>query len=227
MNTAIIAAAGRGLRVGSDKPKQFLQIHGKPIIIHTLKRFDLCPAIDEIVLVLPAEDTERFRQNADPSSIKKITKIVAGGETRAESVRNGLNAVSEQTDIVAVHDGARPLISLIEISRTIDAAKKTGAACLVAPVTDTIKEVADGNIVRTVDRSRLRRALTPQAFRIDILKKAFENADLSESITDECYLVEKLGFPIACVEGSPLNIKVTHPEDLILAELFLQNKTKS
>lgn len=221
MNVAIIVAAGSGSRIGSDKPKQFLEIHGKPIIVHTLERFASCDAVDEIVLVLPADRIESFAATAGRFSIKKITKIVAGGMTRAESVRNGLNAVSEQTKIVAVHDGARPLISVIEISRTIDAAKKTGAACLVAPVTDTIKQVEDEKIVATVDRSRLRRALTPQAFRVDILKKAFEKADLSESVTDECYLVEKLGFKIACVNGSPLNIKVTHPEDLVLAEVFL------
>jgi len=221
MNVAIIVAAGSGSRIGSDKPKQFLEIHGKPIIIHTLERFASCDAVDGIVLVLPSDDVESFWETANRFSIKKITKIVAGGNTRAESVRNGLIAVSEQTEIVAVHDGARPLISLIEITRTIASAEKNGAACLVASVTDTIKEIADEKIVRTVDRSRLRRALTPQAFRLDILKKAFENADLSEAITDECYLVEKLGFQIACVKGSPLNIKVTNPEDLILAELFL------
>jgi len=221
MNVAIIVAAGSGSRIGSDKPKQFLEIHGKPIIIHTLERFASCDTVDEIVLVLPADEIESFAKSADRFSIKKINRIVAGGKTRAESVRNGLDAVSDLTQIVAVHDGARPLVGVIEISRTIDAAALSGAACLVAPVTDTIKEVADEKIVGTVDRSRLRRALTPQAFRTDILKKAFENADLSESITDECYLVEKLGVQIACVEGSPLNIKVTHPQDLTLAELFL------
>jgi len=221
MNTAIIVAAGSGSRIGSNKPKQFLEIHGKPIIIHTLERFASCKAVDEIVLVLPVDWISGFAETANRFSIQKIDKIVAGGKTRVESVLNGLDVVGDQTQVVAVHDGARPLVTIDEISRTIDAAENSGAACLVAPMTDTIKEVADDNIVRTVDRNRLRRALTPQVFRLDILRKAFENADLSESITDECYLVEKLGVQVACVNGSPLNIKVTNPEDLILAELFL------
>jgi len=221
MNTAIIVAAGSGSRIGSNKPKQFLEIHGKPIIIHTLERFASCKAVDEIVLVLPVDWISGFAETANRFSIQKIDKIVAGGKTRVESVLNGLDVVGDQTQVVAVHDGARPLVTIDEISRTIDAAENSGAACLVAPMTDTIKEVADDNIVRTVDRNRLRRALTPQVFRLDILRKAFENADLSESITDECYIVEKLGVQVACVNGSPLNIKVTNPEDLILAELFL------
>jgi 2-C-methyl-D-erythritol 4-phosphate cytidylyltransferase len=224
MNTAIIVGAGSGTRIGSDKPKQFLEIHGKPIITHTLERFASCDAVDEIILVLPEADIEIFKQTADFFSINKISQVVAGGRTRAESVWNGLNFVSESIEIVAVHDGARPLVSADEISRTIGAAIKNGAACLVAPVTDTIKEVTDEEIIGTIDRSQLRRALTPQAFRAEILKKAFENTDLSESITDECYLVEKLGLKITCVEGSPRNIKVTHAEDLILAELFLKNE---
>ena len=222
MNVAIIVAAGNGSRIGSDKPKQFLEIHGKPVIIHTLERFEACDAVNEIVLVLPADQVVGFAETANQFSIKKLSKIVSGGSTRAESAYNGFKAVNDTAQIVAVHDGARPLVTAIEISRTIMAAEKTGAACLVAPVTDTIKEVADERIIGTVDRSRLRRALTPQAFRIDILKEAFENADLSESITDECYLIEKLGLQITCIKGSPLNIKVTHPEDLILAELFLR-----
>lgn len=222
MNVAIIVAAGSGSRIGSDKPKQFLEIHGKPVIIHTLERFEACDAVNEIVLVLPADQVVGFAETANQFSIKKLSKIVSGGSTRAESAYNGFKAVNDTAQIVAVHDGARPLVTAIEISRTIMAAEKTGAACLVAPVTDTIKEVADERIIGTVDRSRLRRALTPQAFRIDILKEAFENADLSESITDECYLIEKLGLQITCIKGSPLNIKVTHPEDLILAELFLR-----
>lgn len=218
MNTAIIVAAGSGSRIGSDKPKQFLEIHGKPVIIHTLDRFVSCHAIDEIVLVLPEGDIEAFRQVINE---KEISKIIAGGRTRAESVKNGLDVVSEFTKIVAVHDGARPLVTVDEISRTIASAAESGAACLVAPVTDTIKEVVDEKIIRTVDRTRLRRALTPQAFRLDILKEAFKNADLSESITDECYLIEKLGIDITCVDGSPRNIKITHPDDLLLVELFL------
>ena len=155
---------------------------------------------------------------------------VSGGETRAASVWNGLQAIkSDKAEIVAVHDGARPLVTAEEISRTIEKAGETGAACLVAPVTDTIKEIADGEILRTVDRAKLRRALTPQCFRLGILRRAFELAR-NESIefTDECMIVERLGVAVSIVEGSPRNIKITLPEDLILAEALLkQSKVQS
>lgn len=223
MNSAVIVAAGTGSRLRAEKPKQFLEVAGKPLVIHTLKRFENCAAIDEIVLVLPVEEIEPFQKNIEKYNLKKLTTIIMGGITRAGSVFNGLQALnSEKTEIVAVHDGARPLVSGEEISRTIEKAKETGAACLVAPVTDTIKEIVDGKIIGTIDRSKLRRALTPQCFRLDILQKAFAQADLSEAATDECFLVEKLGYEISAVEGSARNIKITHREDLILAENLLK-----
>jgi 2-C-methyl-D-erythritol 4-phosphate cytidylyltransferase len=218
--TAIIVAAGSGSRFKSDTPKQFLKIKGKSVIVHTIERFQSAPSVDSIVLVLAADQAASF----DASAFSKVSKVVAGGSTRAASVHNGLDAVD--ADIVAVHDGARPLVTVDEIERTIAKAKETGAACLVAPVTDTIKSVRGGEIADTLDRTKLRRALTPQAFRTELLKKAFEdkdlNLDVNESITDECYLVEKLGYPIAIVEGSPRNIKITHPEDLVLAAALLK-----
>ena len=223
MNIAIIVAAGSGTRFGAEKPKQFLEILGKPLIIHTLDRFESCPSIDEIVLVLPFEEIENFQKTVKKFNLKKLVKTIAGGQTRAESVFNGLNSIdSKRTEIVAVHDGARPLVSSEEISRTIEQARETGAACLVAAVTDTIKEIRDGKIVGTIDRKQLRRALTPQAFQFDILQRAFAQSDLSETATDECFLVEKLGYKVTLVEGSAKNIKITAPEDFILAEILLQ-----
>lgn len=220
MNIAIIVAAGSGSRINSPKPKQFLDILGKPLIVHTLERFDACPAIDEIVLVVPAAELE----NCINFPVGKLRKVIGGGNTRAESVKNGLEAVvAEPTDIVAVHDGARPLVTIDEITQTIEKAKETGAACLVGPVTDTIKEIDGDKIIGTIDRQKLRRALTPQAFRYEILKKAFAHADVGEHVTDECYLVGKLGYEIAFVEGSARNIKITHPEDVALAEMYLKN----
>jgi len=220
MITAIIVAGGSGTRFGAGKPKQFVEILGKPLILHTLERFENCSSIDEIILVLPADSVENFQQNFN---LTKLKKIVAGGKTRAESVYNGLQAVSDKAEIVAVHDGARPLVSVEEITATIEKAAETGAACLVAGVSDTIKEVSGGRISGTIDRTKLRRALTPQCFRLEILQKAFAQADLSEAVTDECFLVEKLGYEIAIVEGSAKNIKITTPEDLRLAEIFLKN----
>ncbi len=223
LNSAIIVAAGSGIRFGAKTPKQFLEILGKPLIIHTLERFESCPAIDEIILVLSADEITNFRQTVEKYNLKKLVKIMSGGETRAASVLNGLNAIdSQRCEIVAVHDGARPLVSAREISATIKKAKETGAACLVAAVTDTIKEVADGKIVGTIDRSNLRHALTPQCFRFEILKRAFAENEISEIVTDECFLVEKLGYEIATVDGSAQNIKITRREDFVFAENLLK-----
>lgn len=222
MNSAIIVAAGSGTRFGSATPKQFLEIGGKPLLIHTLERFENCGAIDEIILVLAESEIEKFREILKSHSIEKLKKIVAGGKTRAASVSNGLRAVNEKSETIAVHDGARPLVSADEIEATLEKARETGAACLTAKVTDTIKRVENEKIAATIDRETLRRALTPQCFRKEILQKAFENADLSESATDECYLVEKLGQEISFVDGSAKNIKITTREDFEIAEMFLK-----
>lgn len=225
MNTAIIVAGGSGTRFGGKTPKQFLEILGKPLIIHTLERFEKCPDINQIVLVLPSAQNSNFLQIIDKYSIRKLVKIVTGGKTRAESVLNGLKSVpSKKTDIIAVHDGARPLVTPEEISACIKKANETGSAILVTSVTDTIKEIKNGIIVQTIDRNQLKRAQTPQCFRYEILKRAFEKADLTEAATDESYLVEKLGLAVAIVEGSPKNLKITTQEDLKLAESLLKKQ---
>lgn len=226
MNSAIIVAAGSGTRFGSPTPKQFLEIGGKPLIFHTLERFENCDAIDEIILVLAKNEIENFRKIAQNHSIKKLKKTITGGKTRAESVSNGLKAIDAASEIVAVHDGARPLVTVDEITATIEKARETGAACLTAKVTDTIKRIENGKIAATIDRETLRRALTPQCFRKEILQKAFKSADLNESATDECFLVEKIGCEIAFVDGNATNIKITHQEDWILAEILLKQGEK-
>lgn len=224
MNSAIIVAAGRGTRFGTETPKQFLEILGKPLLVYTLEQFELCSVIDEIILVLSADQIENFRQILEKYNFKKQIKIVSGGETRVASVSNGLNALdSEKTEIVAVHDGARPFVSLNEISATVAKAQQSGAACLAAMITDTIKEVADGKIVKTIDRAKLRRAQTPQCFRYEILKQAFAGNQSADGVTDECVLVEKSGYEISIVEGSARNIKITTPEDFIFAENLLKH----
>ncbi|HVF47495.1 MAG TPA: 2-C-methyl-D-erythritol 4-phosphate cytidylyltransferase [Pyrinomonadaceae bacterium] len=223
MNTAIIVAAGSGQRFAAARPKQFIDLLGKPLIIRTLERFDACAAIDSIILVLSDEGKKEFQNIIRGDEMAKLRSVVTGGATRGESVRNGFDAIDPIAgDIVAVHDGARPLVSCDEITRTVNTAQGTGAACLVADVTDTIKETEDGYILRTIDRRSLRRALTPQAFRYEVLKRALERVDPAAPITDECYLVEKIGVKIALVEGSPRNIKITRPEDLILAEAIVR-----
>jgi 2-C-methyl-D-erythritol 4-phosphate cytidylyltransferase len=222
MNSAIIVAAGRGSRFGGERPKQFLDLAGKPVIVHALEKFEACDLIDEIVLVLSDDGRTAFESITERYTFTKLTKLAAGGSTRAESVRNGLKAVDHNADIVAVHDGARPLVTIDEIERTVKAAVDTGAACLVAAVTDTIKRVENGKVVETVDRGILRRALTPQAFRYDVLHTAADASGWDVTVTDECYMVEKLGVTIRTVEGDARNVKITTPEDLVIAETLLR-----
>jgi 2-C-methyl-D-erythritol 4-phosphate cytidylyltransferase len=220
MNTAIIVAAGRGKRFASDTPKQFVDLLGKPVIFHTIGRFERCDAIDNIVVVLAKDRVEWFESAG--FSFEKPVKIATGGKTRVESVRNGFRVLDPATDLVAVHDAARPLVTVAEITRTVEGARETGAACLVASVADTIKEVNDKKIARTIDRASLRRALTPQVFKYEILRDALEHSDMSESVTDECSLVEKAGREIAFIEGNARNIKITVRDDLVIAEALLR-----
>ena len=225
MNSAIIAAAGSGNRMASARPKQFLELAGKPIIFHTLKPFEECDSIDEVIVVLPAEESAGFLSMAGKLGLRKLTKVIPGGVTRADSVRRGLQAIRSATaDIVVVHDGVRPFVTVAEIDKTIASAKSSGAAILVAPAIDTIKEVNDrGEVLQTLDRKKLRHALTPQCFRFALLRRAFENVDINDaSITDESYLIEKLGERVSIVEGSARNMKITTKADLILAEAYLK-----
>lgn len=223
MNIAIIAAAGAGTRMASDRPKQFLLLAGTPVIIHTLKVFEQCESINEVIVVLPAAESAGFLSLAGKYGLRKVARVVPGGVTRADSVKRGLMAIRAATaEIVAVHDGVRPFVTVEEIDAVVTAAQTDGAAILVAPVTDTIKQVNDQRIVQTLDRGGLRRALTPECFRYEVLRQAYETADVSDpSLTDESVLVEKLGIRVRVVEGSPRNIKVTTAEDLLIAEAIL------
>jgi 2-C-methyl-D-erythritol 4-phosphate cytidylyltransferase len=223
MNVAIIVAAGRGTRAGGAEPKQFRALAGIPLIIHTLRRFEACAAVDEIVLVTPVEETT-LHVAADRGEVQKLRCIVEGGATRTESVWRGLESLQAgAVEIVAVHDGVRPFVTPAEIERTLRAAEETGAAVLCAPVVDTIKVCEGARISRTLARESLRRALTPQCFRYELLRRAYEHAR-AEGIeaTDDSALVELLGAPVAVVEGDARNIKITRPEDFALAEILLK-----
>ena len=223
MNIAIIAAAGAGTRLASDRPKQFLLLAGTPVIIHTLNAFERCASIHEVIVVLPAAESAGFVSLAAKHGLRKVARVVPGGVTRADSVKRGLLAIRAATaEIVAVHDGVRPFVTVEEIDTTVAAAQADGAAILVAPVTDTIKQIDDGRVVQTLDRVGLRRALTPQCFRYELLRDAFVNADVDDpSLTDESALVEQLGHPVSIVEGNARNIKITTAEDLAIAEAIL------
>jgi 2-C-methyl-D-erythritol 4-phosphate cytidylyltransferase len=223
MNIAIIAAAGAGTRMASDRPKQFLLLAGTPVIFHTLRVFEQCDSIDEVIVVLPAEESAGFLSLAGKFGVRKLARVVPGGATRSDSVKRGLMAIRSATaEIVVVHDGVRPFVTVEEIDATIAAAKSDGAAILVAPVTDTIKQVDYRAIVKTLDRGTLRRALTPQCFRYELLREAYQKADVNDpSLTDESALVEQLGKRVSIVEGSARNIKITTAEDLAIAEAIL------
>jgi 2-C-methyl-D-erythritol 4-phosphate cytidylyltransferase len=224
MNVAIIVAAGQGTRIGGEQPKQFRDLVGVPIIIHTLRRFEQCATIGEIIVVLPSAEVKCFNTLASKYRLRKIARITPGGETRMESVWRGLQHVRAISEIVAVHDGVRPLVSPGEIDKTVRAAQTNGAAILVSPATDTIKEVNNGQVVQTFARKNLRHALTPQCFRQELIRKAYEKgiADKIDA-TDDSVLVELLGEPVTVIEGDIRNIKITRPEDLILAEVLMRD----
>jgi 2-C-methyl-D-erythritol 4-phosphate cytidylyltransferase len=181
MNIAIIAAAGAGARMASDRPKQFLLLAGTPIILHTLKPFEECDSVHEVIVVLPAEESAGFLSLVGKFGLRQVARVVPGGATRADSVKRGLNAIRAATaEIVVVHDGVRPFVTVEEIEQTIAAAQADGAAILGAPVTDTIKQAAGRTVERTLDRNTLRRALTPQCFRYELLKQAYQQADVND-----------------------------------------------
>jgi len=211
--------------MAGKRPKQFLELAGTPIIFHTLTAFEKCDAIQEIIVVIAPQESAEFLSLANKFGLRKLARVVPGGATRAESVLHGLQAVREATaEVVAVHDGVRPFVTAAEISRTVEVANREGAAILVAAPVDTIKEVRDGRVVKTLRRDELRNALTPQCFHYKLLRRAYEEADVNDpELTDESSLVERLGVKIAVVDGSSHNIKITREEDLIIGEAILKS----
>lgn len=224
MNVAIIAAAGQGTRMAGSRPKQFLELAGTPILFHTIKVFEVCDVIQKVIVVVPAEERALFLELSRSQNFSKVGEVIAGGITRAESVFKGLQTASEtDTEIVVVHDGVRPFVTTGEISLTVETARREGAAILVSKPVDTIKEVSEGRVVATLNRADLRNALTPQSFRYSLLRRAYELVDVSDpTLTDESSILERAGIPIATVEGSARNIKITTPADLVLAEAILR-----
>lgn len=224
-NVAIIPAAGVGARMQSDRAKQMLELGGVPLLVHTLRRFEECEAVDQIVLVLQPDLTAEVLGLVSRYGLKKIARVVAGGAQRQDSVYRGIQVLTgTQTGVVAIHDGVRPFITAAEINAVIERAKKTGAALMALPATDTIKQVKSGRVQRTLDRKLIYHAQTPQAFQFQILREAYEKAYADGFVaTDDSQLVERLGRRVSIVEGSSLNIKITRPIDLSLAEIILSD----
>ena len=227
--TAIIAAGGAGLRMGTSTPKQFSELLGVPILIHTIRAFRQVPAIGAIIVVAPAEHREHTLALLTHYQLDDHCLVINGGKLRQDSVRIGLAQVAEDSPLVAVHDGARPLIAPEDIQRCLEAAATHGAAILGVPVKDTLKAVAtDTSIRHTVERESLWQAQTPQVIRTDLLKEAFARADHDNFVgTDEASLLEHGGWKVAVVEGSETNIKITRPDDLLMAEALLMKTRPS
>jgi len=221
--TAIIAAGGAGLRMGTSTPKQFSELLGVPILIHTIRAFRQVPAISAIIVVAPAEHRALTCALLASYQLADHCTVVSGGKLRQDSVRIGLALVPDDSPLVAVHDGARPLIAPQDIQRCLEAAAAHGAAILAVPVKDTLKAVAPDTFIRhTVARDSLWQAQTPQVARTDLLREAFAKADQDSFVgTDEAALLEHGGWQVAVVEGSETNLKITRPDDLRMAEALL------
>ncbi|UAL47534.1 2-C-methyl-D-erythritol 4-phosphate cytidylyltransferase [Sutcliffiella horikoshii] len=219
----IVLAAGQGKRMKAGKNKQFIELEGKPVIIHTLSVFEADPWCSEIKLVINEKEKDIFKELLHQYPVQKIKEMVIGGEERQDSVYNGLTSF-QSAEIVLVHDGARPFISQEVIHHLVEKASKEGAAIVGVPVKDTIKRVSKAGVVEeTVERSSLWSIQTPQAFRYPVLKEAHEKAKTENYLgTDEASLVERIQVPVHIVEGEYENFKLTTPEDLILAKAFLQ-----
>jgi 2-C-methyl-D-erythritol 4-phosphate cytidylyltransferase len=217
--SAIIPAAGLGIRMGSSVPKQFLLLDGKPILHHTLSVLDQCSIVNEIILVVSEKEVTKAQQEIQGSH-PKVTKVIAGGKERQDSVGNGLQSLDSEADIVVIHDGVRPFVSPGLIRKTVEAARDFGSAITAIPISDTIKKVnGEGQVERTVDRGGLWRVQTPQTFRVSLLKEAFEKARADNFYgTDESSLIEHLGKEVKVIPGSEFNIKITRSEDLVLGE---------
>ncbi|QPJ63949.1 MAG: 2-C-methyl-D-erythritol 4-phosphate cytidylyltransferase [Candidatus Nitrohelix vancouverensis] len=224
---AIIPAGGQGVRMGGTQAKQYLTLGDKPILRHTLEVFQSCGLIDSVILSIPEADVVSVRREYLPDFMV-LSAVVAGGAQRQDSVFNGFQAVDASAELIVVHDGVRPFATREMIESVIRSAEQHGAAIVAVPLSDTLKRAdAEGRVKETIPRENLWRVQTPQAFRRDVLERAFQKAQEDSFYgTDEASLVERLGLPVAIVTGSEMNIKVTRPEDLIIGEGILASRAE-
>lgn len=216
---ALILAGGKGLRMGTDLPKQFLLLAGKPVLMHTLEAFYKSDPQIEIILVLPAEHQTYWSELCTKFTFTVKHQVVSGGAVRFDSVRNGLKLIKEE-GLIAVHDGVRPLVSSELIRKCFEAAMEKGAVIPVFELTESIRRIK-GSRSYAEDRNLFRSVQTPQTFRSEILQKAYEQP-FREVFTDDASVVEAAGYEITLVDGARENIKITNPQDLLLAEQLLQ-----
>jgi len=221
---AIIPAAGSGIRMGLPVPKQFFELGGVPILFRTLRVFQQVEAIGHIIVVVPSENCSLVEEMVQRYHLGKVDAVIAGGRERQDSVRAGLAALPQEVELVLVHDGVRPFVPAAVVEKCLQEAEKSGAAMVAIPVKDTLKSVSSRKVIEsTVDRSGIWQAQTPQAATKKLFNEAFAAAAAKEDFiaTDEAGLLELLGHPVTVVEGSELNIKITRPEDLVLARAIL------
>ncbi|MDP4266816.1 MAG: 2-C-methyl-D-erythritol 4-phosphate cytidylyltransferase [Bacteroidota bacterium] len=218
---AIIVAGGIGKRMNSDIPKQFIILAGKPVLMHTISAFFICDPEIKITLVLPSEHICFWKKLCKEYNFSIKHKIVPGGEERFFSVKNGLDSVSNEC-LIAIHDGVRALISTELINRIFDYSGKYGNAIPVIPVNESVREILPGNLSKHIDRSLLKIVQTPQCFHSSVIKKAYEQEFNIDQFTDDASVVEATGIKINLIEGEKTNIKITTPDDLLIAEALLE-----
>ena len=216
---AIVVAGGDGSRLGADRPKAFIGLGGRPLLAHSIDLLEDHPAVDRMVLVVPAEWEEPATLLSDELAAGKVVAAVPGGETRALSVAAGLDVVADDAEAILVHDAARPFATAELIDRLLEALATHAGAVPAVAVTDTVKRVEGGRVAETLDRSELRAVQTPQAFRAEALRRAYAApAGALRDATDCASLVEAAGLEVAVVPGEGGNMKITSPEDLARAE---------
>ena len=221
--SVIIPAAGAGKRMGGNQKKQYLHLKGKPVLYHTIKAFNAHPLITEIILVAPIDELEFIRLEI-ATEFDKISAIVAGGKERQDSVMNGLAKVSESATIILVHDGVRPLIQAKQIDDICQALQDNDAAVIAVPEKNTVKLVENGFVVATPERSKVWSIQTPQGMKADVFRLCYNKLSTQNVLgTDEAMIAENFGYKVAVIPGDYKNIKLTTPEDLQIAELFLEN----
>jgi 2-C-methyl-D-erythritol 4-phosphate cytidylyltransferase len=217
--------------MGSEKAKQFLDFHGKPLLTATLEKFQDCPAIHGIILVVPQDQVDYCaKEIIEPYHLTKVEKVVRGGARRQDSVRLGIEASNGQYELILIHDGVRPLIDPGLIEKVVAAGERDRAVITALPVKETVKEVdGNGQVIKTWDRGQLRLVQTPQIFRYEDILKAHQLAlkEEWEAVTDDALLMEKMGIPVRVIEGSETNIKITTPHDMALARLLWRSDLKN
>ena len=226
--SAVIVAAGNSKRMNDGVDKLAVELSGKPLLAWTISRFESTEIIDEIIVVTREDEVEKVKEMTKSEGFRKVSSVVKGGVYRQQSAQNGLDATSNDSKVVLVHDGARPLIRTSDIERIAESAEENGAALLAIPSKDSVKEVQNGIVKQTLPRESVWLAQTPQGFRKELLQEAFSSAEKEGYIgTDEASLVERIGKEVAVVEGHSNNIKVTVSSDIRVVRSLLEGEEES